>query len=85
MATYPAHDPRKLRYGPPKDEWATLAADLTDPPETVVMNVNASTKILKHLIEGAKDTGFLIIWNGPESLAIPIARVLAVRMTALTK
>lgn len=67
------------------DEWSLLALRLRNPDEDVSINVNAGRGLLPHLLTKTNETGFLTVWNDAETIAIPKDRIVAIKMTTLTK
>lgn len=75
---------RRMTNGPVAREYSLAQAQLTD-GSVVGMTITANPTIGSHLAKEMASTGFLYIYNETESMMIRADRVVAVKITKLTK
>lgn len=88
MATYPPHTTpiRQQPYTPPygQNTGDYSIASIQIGGEAIPFMVSASPAILQHALTQMKETGFLYLYNGQESLAIRSDKVDAVKLTRMS-
>lgn len=70
-------------YGNSKEDYSVASIQVAG--EMVPFMVSASPAILQHALQQMRESGFLYLYNGTESLAIRADKVDAVMLTRMTK
>jgi len=65
------------------DEWSNIVIHRhNDSP--ITMNINAGPNIMGHLLRESKETGFIIVWNGSQTIALDVRTVSGIEIIKLT-
>lgn len=78
------HPPLRVNTGPVVRDYSLAQVQLTD-GNVIGMTITANPTIGAHLTKEMGSTGYLYLYNEAESLMIKADRVVAVKLTKLTK